>query len=57
MAATARISNNRRAAAQQIQLSAKSAITAGTSNDYASSDQVLLHQLHTVTGIRYCLPV
>jgi len=54
MAATARISNNRRAAAQQLQLSAKSGITGGTSTDSASSDQVLLHNLHTVRGISYC---
>jgi hypothetical protein len=53
MAATARISNNRRAAAQ-LQLSAKSGITGGTSTDSASSDQVLLHNLHTVRGISYC---
>jgi len=50
MAATARISNNRRAEAQELQLSAKSGITVGTSNNSASSDQVLLHKLHTVTG-------
>jgi len=53
MAVTARISNNCLAAAQ-IQLSAKSGITAGTSIDSTSSDQALLHKLHTVTGIKYC---
>lgn len=37
MAATDRISNNRLAAAQQLQLSVKSGITAGSSTDSASS--------------------